>query len=94
MTDAITTAAYGMQSAMRAFSAHAEKIASADIAAPTPAKSGSITQPTTIVQNLLPNIDLPSEIVGSIQAAASFRANLAVFQAGSRLQQKLLDVLT
>lgn len=98
MMDAMNIAASGMQAAMRSFGAHAANIANADSAAqesskPDPGKPGGIYQPTAIVQGMLPNIDIASEVVGTIQAAASFRANLAVFESSARLHKALLDTV-
>jgi flagellar basal-body rod protein FlgC len=40
-----------------------------------------------------PNVDMPSQIVTQIEAANSFRANLAVYKIASRLYKSLLDTV-
>jgi flagellar basal-body rod protein FlgC len=40
-----------------------------------------------------PNVDMPSQIVGMMEAANSFRANLAVYRTSSRLFKSLLDTV-
>ena len=96
MNDAMTIAASGMQAAMRAFTTHAANVVNADApAASQSAAGGNVYQPTTIVQGQIPipNSDSATEIVGTIQAANSFRADLAVFQTSARMFKSLLDTL-
>ena len=40
-----------------------------------------------------PNVDMPSQIVTQIEAANSFRANLAVYKVASGLYKSLLDAI-
>ncbi len=40
-----------------------------------------------------PNVDMPSQMVGMMEAANSFRANLAVYRTSSRLFKSLLDTV-
>src|SRR5471030_1148084 len=39
-----------------------------------------------------PNVDMPTQILDQIEAANSFRANLAVYKAASGLYKSLLDI--
>ena len=40
-----------------------------------------------------PNVDIPTQIVNAMEAANSFRANLAVYQTASRMYKSLLDTV-
>ena len=86
MMDVLSIAASGMQSAMCSFGDSAANIVAAEIPAP-PAPA--------IVSTVMavPQADIAGDVVGALEAANSFRANLALFRTGAAMFKSLLDTV-
>ena len=91
MTNVMSIAVSGMQSAMRGFSAAAADVVAAGFPvspAAAPTASGALNAPSLSAFG-----DLAAPMVDALQAANSFRASLAVFQAGEQMVKTALDTL-
>jgi hypothetical protein len=89
MTNVMSIAASGMQSAMRSFGDAAAAVVSAGFpTAPAAAAttSGMLNAPPVAALG-----DLAEPMVDALQAANAFRANLAVFQIGQQMSRAMLD---
>jgi hypothetical protein len=91
MSNVMSIAASGMQSALRAFGASAAEVTQAalppqTVQAPAPAVAGTLNAPPA-------GGDLAAAVVDSLQAANAFRANLAVFRTAQQMSKTLLDTL-
>jgi len=94
MTDVTAIAASGLQSSARAFESYAAAVVQDGLTAPSPPAPQAITyQPVTTAPSLALAPDMPTAMVGAMEAANSFRANLAVFRTGARMFRALLDIV-
>ena len=91
MADAMTIAASGMRAAERALSVVASDVAVAAMTAPIPATTPA-QAPYANLRGMIaaPNLDMATLMVSQMEAANSFRANLAVYRTASRMYQSLL----
>ena len=86
----MTIAASGMRAAERALSVVASDVAVATATAPVPATTPA-QAPYARVQGA-PNLDLATLMVSQMEAANSFRANLAVYRTASAMYRSLLRI--
>lgn len=83
-----------MQAAGQALFTAASNLASANSSGPAPG-TPPIQTSYASAQGMIasPNIDMAIQMVSQMQAALSFRANLAVYRTASRMDQTLLDTI-
>ena len=89
----MSIAASGMQSAMQSFGASAANIVAADLPAPTQPAAPPTAMGMLNVPQLGGTGDIAGDVVNALEAANSFRANLAVFQTGAAMFKSLIDTV-
>lgn len=94
MSNAMSIAASGMQSALRAFGASATEVTQAALPPQTVQPAAATVAGTLNTPSVAPGGDLAAAVVDSLQAANAFRANLAVFRTAQQMSKTLLDTLT
>ena len=93
MADAVTIAVSGLKSADLALTRAAANIVNASsLGVDAPEPSRAMPPPAQSAPAQMPALDMATQIVSQMEAAAAFKANLAVYRTASATYRSLLRI--